>query len=143
MWEKHCRAERAAEHARDATRKARKLLERANLPDSTASSTILDPSGPNSPTISASGQDNASNKSHQDAASISSKSSSSSSGSEDGTLREDASDDSDNISETDQGDQSGTEAGDHGRLSCSMSSRSRVSPNSPLVGRPETTVGPV
>lgn len=31
MWEKHCRAERAAEHARDATRKAKRLLCQANL----------------------------------------------------------------------------------------------------------------
>ncbi|KAK0646525.1 hypothetical protein B0T16DRAFT_390940 [Cercophora newfieldiana] len=31
MWEKHCRAERAAEHARDATRKAKKLLCQAKI----------------------------------------------------------------------------------------------------------------
>jgi len=31
MWEKHCRAERAAEQARDMTRKAKKLLCQANI----------------------------------------------------------------------------------------------------------------
>jgi ABC-type transport system involved in Fe-S cluster assembly fused permease/ATPase subunit len=49
MWEKHCRAERAVERARDATRKAKKLLGRANGnasdsddgSTSTASSTLL------------------------------------------------------------------------------------------------------
>ncbi len=32
MWEKHCRAERAAEEARVATTKANKLLRQANIP---------------------------------------------------------------------------------------------------------------
>lgn len=58
MWEKHCRAERAAEQARDATRKAKKLLSQANIPrrsdssdgyNSMVSSAIL-PSGQATPT---------------------------------------------------------------------------------------------
>ncbi|KAL2271552.1 hypothetical protein VTJ83DRAFT_923 [Remersonia thermophila] len=38
MWEKHCRAERAVERARDATRKAKKLLGQANGRSSSGSS---------------------------------------------------------------------------------------------------------
>ncbi len=80
MWEKHCRAERAAEHARDATRKAKKLLCQANISrpgevsdgySSMVSSTIL-PTGANSPEGNGSIRDNASVASHRDNASISS-----------------------------------------------------------------------
>ncbi|KAK4189556.1 putative heavy metal tolerance protein precursor [Podospora australis] len=68
MWEKHCRAERAAEHARDATRKAKKLLSQANISrpdelsngyDSMVSSRIL-PTAPDSPPVMAETRDNAS-----------------------------------------------------------------------------------
>ncbi|KAK4234412.1 hypothetical protein C8A03DRAFT_47245 [Achaetomium macrosporum] len=96
MWEKHCRAERAAEHARDATRKAKKLLSQANVarpgdvPDgynSMLSSTIL-PTAPHSPTATAADT--------HDSASITSSESSSSSSNEgsssgsDGTLQDEA-----------------------------------------------------
>ncbi|KAK4194746.1 hypothetical protein QBC40DRAFT_28888 [Triangularia verruculosa] len=93
MWEKHCRAERAAEHARDATRKAKKLLSYAKISrpggaggyDSMLSSVIL-PTRPNSPT-------HAPNK-HDDSRSISSNDSQhSSSNGSDGTLQEDGDDD--------------------------------------------------
>ncbi|KAK1751902.1 heavy metal tolerance protein [Echria macrotheca] len=99
MWEKHCRAERAAEHARDATRKAKKLLCQANISrvdegsdgySSMVSSTIL-PTRLNSPTHGSakdsSSESSDSGKSDKsDNASISSRESHS--GSE-GTLRED------------------------------------------------------
>lgn len=98
MWDKHCRAERAAEEARDATRKARKLLCQANLSrgdetpsgyNSMANSTILPPRrsipiGPDSPNDSSSQRDNAS---------VSGDNAESENGSE-GTLRDDCSDDS-------------------------------------------------
>ncbi|KAK3379412.1 hypothetical protein B0T24DRAFT_522327 [Lasiosphaeria ovina] len=96
MWEKHCRAERAAEEARDATRKAKKLMCQANISgvdemsdgyNSMASSAILQ-NGLNSPTALSSGskgsdasdRDNMSVTSHEDTASVN--------GSE-GTLRDD------------------------------------------------------
>lgn len=91
MWEKHCRAERAAEQARDATRKAKKLLCQAKLsrPDeisdgynSMLSSTVL-PTAPHSPTTTTA-------EAH-DTESISSESGTSSSGS-DGTLQDEACD---------------------------------------------------
>ncbi|KAL2126807.1 hypothetical protein VTI74DRAFT_196 [Chaetomium olivicolor] len=90
MWEKHCRAERAAEQARDATRKAKKLLSQANIarPDeadgynSMLSSTIL-PTLPHSPTTSAADV--------HDTVSISSRGSGSTSSSgSDGTLQDEA-----------------------------------------------------
>ena len=104
MWEKHCRAERAAEQARDATRKAKKLLCQANLArgdeisdgySSMVSSTVL-PSGLDRPSSSDCGStggspDNASVTSKGDNASISSQDSKD--GSE-GTLRDDACEDS-------------------------------------------------
>ncbi|KAJ4304301.1 ATP-binding cassette-type vacuolar membrane transporter Hmt1 [Collariella sp. IMI 366227] len=87
MWEKHCRAERAAEQARDATRKAKRLLSQANIArpgeadgyTSMISSTILP--APDSPATSAADA--------HDTASISSQGSgsTSSSGSE-GTLQD-------------------------------------------------------
>lgn len=87
MWEKHCRAERAAEQARDATRKAKKLLSQANIsrPDedgynSMLSSTIL-PTVPHSPNVTPT-------EGH-DTASISSAEGSTSSSSSDGTLQDD------------------------------------------------------
>ncbi|KAK4106394.1 ABC transporter-like protein [Parathielavia hyrcaniae] len=91
MWEKHCRAERAAEHARDATRKAKKLLSQANIGDgynSICSSTIL-PTAPHSPTTTAADSGDAGDG--HETASISSRgssssSNSSSSGRSDGTL---------------------------------------------------------
>jgi ABC-type transport system involved in Fe-S cluster assembly fused permease/ATPase subunit len=87
MWEKHCRAEKAAEHARDATRKAKKLLSQANIGDdgynSMLSSTIL-PTAPHSPAATAADA--------HETASISSHTSSTSSSGSDGTLQDDASD---------------------------------------------------
>jgi ABC-type glutathione transport system ATPase component len=87
MWEKHCRAEKAAEHARDATRKAKKLLSQANIGDdgynSMLSSTIL-PTAPHSPAATAADA--------HETASISSHTSSTSSSSSDGTLQDDGSD---------------------------------------------------
>ena len=84
MWEKHCRAERAAEHARDATRKAKRLLSQANIGDdgynSMLSSTIL-PTAPQSPTTAAADA--------HETASISSHGSSTSSSGSDGTLQND------------------------------------------------------
>lgn len=86
MWEKHCRAEKAAEHARDATRKAKKLLSQANLGDdgynSMLSSTML-PTAPQSPTATATDA--------HETASISSNSSHTSSSGSDGTLQDDGS----------------------------------------------------
>jgi len=98
MWEKHCRAERAAEHARDATRKAKKLLCQANISrrgeisdgySSMVSSAILQPR-PISPSADGSSSDSSSNSSKSDSASISSKGSQHGS---DHTLRDDAGDD--------------------------------------------------
>jgi len=98
MWDKHCRAERAAEEARDATRKARKLLCQANLSrgdespsgyNSMVSSTILHP-GMAMPASPDSANDSSS---HRDSASDSGDSAGSINGSE-GTLRDDGSDDS-------------------------------------------------
>lgn len=95
MWEKHCRAERAAEHARDATRKAKKLLCQANISradessdgySSMVSSTIL-PTRLNSPTVPESAKDSSSDDSKSDSVSISS--SDSNHGSE-GTLRDES-----------------------------------------------------
>ncbi|KAH6636451.1 hypothetical protein F5144DRAFT_180490 [Chaetomium tenue] len=87
MWEKHCRAEKAAEHARDATRKAKKLLSQANIGDdgynSMLSSTIL-PTAPHSPAATAADA--------HETASISSRMSSTSSSGSDGTLQDDGSD---------------------------------------------------
>jgi ABC-type transport system involved in Fe-S cluster assembly fused permease/ATPase subunit len=87
MWEKHCRAEKAAEHARDATRKAKKLLSQANIGDdgynSMLSSAIL-PTAPHSPAATAADA--------HETASISSHTSSTSSSGSDGTLQDDASD---------------------------------------------------
>jgi hypothetical protein len=84
MWEKHCRAERAAEHARTATRKAKRLLSQANIGDdgynSMLSSTIL-PTAPQSPTTTAADA--------HETASISSHGSSASSSGSDGTLQND------------------------------------------------------
>jgi hypothetical protein len=91
MWEKHCRAERAAEQARDATRKAKKLLSQANISrpdeisggyDSMLSSTIL-PAVPHSPTMAGA----------HDAASISSSDSNNSSSGSDGTLQDEGCED--------------------------------------------------
>ncbi|GAB1320409.1 ATP-binding cassette-type vacuolar membrane transporter Hmt1 [Madurella fahalii] len=88
MWEKHCRAERAAEQARDATRKAKKLLSQANISrrdeisdgySSMVSSAIL-PSGVATPRPKADGHDTAS---------ISSDASNTAS---EGTLQDDGSD---------------------------------------------------
>ncbi|KAK4123518.1 hypothetical protein N657DRAFT_572662 [Parathielavia appendiculata] len=90
MWEKHCRAERAAEHARDATRKAKKLLSQANIGDgynSMLSSTIL-PTVPHSPTTTTADAADA----HETASISSHGSSSSSSSRSDGTLQYDSSD---------------------------------------------------
>ncbi len=76
MWEKHCRAERAAEAARVATTKAHKLLRQANIPgteqgdypsdgyNSLASSAFLPPGVVTPGTIPA--QDNVSIASSQD-----------------------------------------------------------------------------
>ncbi|KAK4174809.1 P-loop containing nucleoside triphosphate hydrolase protein, partial [Triangularia setosa] len=83
MWEKHCRAERAAEHARDATRKAKKLMSYANISrpggaggyDSMLSSAIL-PTAMNSPTLA---------PKHDDSRSISSNDSNHSGSGSDGT----------------------------------------------------------
>lgn len=95
MWEKHCRAERAAEHARDATRKARKLLCQANISrgdensdgySSMVSSTIL-PTRVNSPTAPGSTKGSSSDDSKSDSESISSRDSNH--GSE-GTLRDES-----------------------------------------------------
>lgn len=87
MWEKHCRAERAAEHARDATRKAKRLLSQANIGDdgynSMLSSTIL-PAAPHSPSATA--------VDANETASITSHESSTSSNGSDGTLQDDSSD---------------------------------------------------
>ncbi|KAK4167657.1 putative heavy metal tolerance protein precursor [Cladorrhinum sp. PSN259] len=78
MWEKHCRAEQAAEHARDATRKAKKLLCQAKISrgdngsdgyTSMVSSAIL-PTSPNSPTISARELDESSDDSHSSASTL-------------------------------------------------------------------------
>lgn len=92
MWEKHCRAERAAEHARDATRKAKRLLSQANIGDdgynSMLSSTIL-PTAPHSPTTTAADAN--------DTASISSHGSSTSSSGSDGTLRDDSDEQRDEV----------------------------------------------
>lgn len=97
MWDKHCRAERAAEEARDATRKARKLLCQANLSrgdespsgyNSMASSTILHHSGISMPASPDSANDSSSQR---DNASVSGESTSSANGSE-GTLRDDGDD---------------------------------------------------
>lgn len=97
MWKKHCRAERAAEHARDATRKAKRLMNRAKLVQvddgysSMLSSAIL-PTNPPSPrtepveTQDAEGHDTESISSND-----SSSDNSSSSGTE-GTLQDDACD---------------------------------------------------
>ncbi|KAK4157101.1 ABC transporter-like protein [Chaetomidium leptoderma] len=86
MWEKHCRAERAAEHARDATRKAKKLLSQANIGsdgyNSMLSSTIL-PTAPPSPTTTT--------MDAHETASISSHESGTSSSGSDGTLQDDTS----------------------------------------------------
>lgn len=91
MWKKHCRAERAAKQAHDATRKAKELLSRAKIsrPDeisdgynSMLSSTIL-PTGRRSPTVTAADA--------HDTASISSDAGSTSSGSE-GTLQDEGCD---------------------------------------------------
>jgi len=93
MWEKHCRAEHAAQQARDATRKAKKLLYQANIShgseisdgySSMVSSTLL-PTRINSPAGDVP-SDSSSESSKSDSASISSDSSHS--GSE-GTLRDD------------------------------------------------------
>lgn len=85
MWEKHCRAERAAEHARDATRKAKKLLSQANLGNdgynSMLSSAIL-PTAPHSPVTTA-------DEAH-DTDSVSSHTSDSTSSGSDSTLQDDA-----------------------------------------------------
>ncbi|AEO69164.1 uncharacterized protein THITE_2119261 [Thermothielavioides terrestris NRRL 8126] len=90
MWEKHCRAEQAAERARDATRKARRLLSQAKIarPDeisdgynSMISSAIL-PTAPHSPAATAADT--------HDTASISSHASSTPSSGSDGTLQDDA-----------------------------------------------------
>ncbi|KAK4146177.1 ABC transporter-like protein [Dichotomopilus funicola] len=85
MWEKHCRAERAAEHARDATRKAKKLLSQANLGNdgynSMLSSAIL-PTAPHSPVTTA---DEA-----RDTDSVSSHTSDSTSSGSESTLQDDA-----------------------------------------------------
>lgn len=79
MWEKHCRAEQAAEHARDATRKAKKLLSQANISrrddgsdgyTSMVSSAIL-PTTPNSPTISERAHDGTSDESDDSDSSVS------------------------------------------------------------------------
>jgi hypothetical protein len=87
MWEKHCRAERAAEHARDATRKAKRLLSQANIGDggynSMVSSTILPPA-PHSPSATA--------VDANETASITSHESNTSSNGSDGTLQDDSSD---------------------------------------------------
>ncbi|KAK4230903.1 putative heavy metal tolerance protein precursor [Podospora fimiseda] len=78
MWEKHCRAEQAAEHARDATRKAKKLMCQANLSrgddgsdgyTSMASSALL-PTSPNSPAVSAREHDDSSEDSHSSASTL-------------------------------------------------------------------------
>ncbi|KAK0630595.1 hypothetical protein B0T17DRAFT_590058 [Bombardia bombarda] len=99
MWEKHCRAERAAEEARDATRKAKKLLCQANISrsdensdgyNSMVSSTILQPCL-NGTATSASPEDN---ESHCDNASVSSHDSNSSASGSEGTLQDEACDDS-------------------------------------------------
>ncbi|KAK0736915.1 hypothetical protein B0T21DRAFT_286353 [Apiosordaria backusii] len=90
MWEKHCRAERAAEHARDATRKAKKLMSYANISrpsgaggyDSMLSSAIL-PTAMNSPTLA---------PENHDSRSISSNDSNHSGSGSDGTLQEDGDD---------------------------------------------------
>ncbi|KAM7194997.1 heavy metal tolerance protein [Naviculisporaceae sp. PSN 640] len=98
MWDKHCRAEQAAEEARDATRKARKLLCQANLSrgdetpsgyNSMVNSTVLPPRR-NIPLSADSATDSSSQR---DNASVSGDSTGSENGSE-GTLRDDSSDDS-------------------------------------------------
>lgn len=102
MWEKHCRAERAAEHALRATLKAQKLLSRANLSrdddhsdgDSMASSAILQ-TGLKSPTAGTSTPDNESDTtSHRGTSSHSDDDSSASVSGSEGTLHDEASDDS-------------------------------------------------
>ena len=91
MWEKHCRAERAAEHARDATRKAKRLMSQANIGDdgynSMLSSTILPPV-PKSPLATATDV----HETASETASISSHGSGTSSSGSDGTLSNDFSD---------------------------------------------------
>ncbi|KAK3987941.1 putative heavy metal tolerance protein precursor [Cladorrhinum sp. PSN332] len=78
MWEKHCRAEQAAEHARDATRKAKKLLCQAKISrsddnsdgyTSMVSSAIL-PTNLNSPAVSAREHDDSSDDSHSSASTL-------------------------------------------------------------------------
>jgi len=93
MWDKHCRAERAAEEARDATRKARKLLSQANIsrrnePDGYASmvSSAILPPRLDSPSKE--------RPPHRDDASISSQDSASSLDASEGTLRDESSDES-------------------------------------------------
>jgi len=95
MWERHCRFERAAEHARDATRKAKKLLCQANISrvdessdgySSMVSSTIL-PTRLNSPAAPGSAKESSSDDSKSDSVSISSRDSNH--GSE-GTLRDES-----------------------------------------------------
>ncbi|KAK0711312.1 hypothetical protein B0H67DRAFT_284496 [Lasiosphaeris hirsuta] len=102
MWEKHCRAERAAEQARDYTRKAKKLLCQANLSrndemsdgySSMGSSSIL-PTGLNSPVANDSVLDNASLTSQRDNVSNASISSRESNNGSEGTLHNDGCDDS-------------------------------------------------
>ena len=103
MWEKHCRAERAAEHALKATLKAQKLLIRANLSrdndhsddcDSMASSGILQ-TGSKSPSITTSRLGNESDtSSHRGTSSHSDDDSSASVSGSEGTLHDETSDDS-------------------------------------------------
>ncbi|KAK1781775.1 hypothetical protein QBC45DRAFT_39734 [Copromyces sp. CBS 386.78] len=103
MWEKHCRAERAAEHALKATLKAQKLLSRANLSrdddhsddcDSMVSSAILQ-TGLKSPSVGSSTPDNVSDTtSHRGTSSHSDDDSSASVSGSEGTLHDEASDDS-------------------------------------------------
>ncbi|KAK3333961.1 hypothetical protein B0T19DRAFT_419662 [Cercophora scortea] len=135
MWDKHCRAERAAEEARDATRKARKLLCRAKLSrsdsgsdgyDSMASSTILQADHHNNGATTVS-NDNASNS---DSASISSRDSSGSASASEGTLQDEVCDDSSDATAS----QPDTGRGDGRRLSsCSFSSTLRPSPVEPTM----------
>ena len=91
MWEKHCRAERAAEHARDATRKAKRLLSQANISNggynSMLSSTILPPV-PKSPSATATDVHEIASETASISSHGSGTSSNSSSGS-DGTLQND------------------------------------------------------
>ncbi|KAK3375080.1 hypothetical protein B0H63DRAFT_265990 [Podospora didyma] len=103
MWEKHCRAERAAEEARDATQKAKKLMYQANLSgvdeasdgfNSMVSSTILQ-TGIGSPTASSS--HHISDAPARDNMSISSHDSNNSANGSEGTLRGDDSGDHEDI----------------------------------------------